>query len=132
MSEFRWKCDEQGCFNTMRRPRFNAFKGCLPGNIAFTDIDMTVEVNGQFLFCEFKHGDGCEIPKGQQIYLERLTRALPSATGIIISGDASSMDIRAIRFIRNGKWGRLEDCNKEQFRERLSAWSQRARGEVEA
>jgi hypothetical protein len=53
----RWDC-RNGCFNELMRPKIEAFAECFPRNIGMMDIDGTVELNGHFLFLEFKTS-GC-------------------------------------------------------------------------
>jgi metallo-beta-lactamase family protein len=50
----RWDCAEQGCFNHKKRPKIELFADCLPGRIAFSDIDAIAEINGNLLLLEWK------------------------------------------------------------------------------
>jgi hypothetical protein len=119
-----WKCEERGCFNVLRRPKIEEYAGCFPGRIAMTDIDATVEVNGHFLFLEFKGGRTGDLPTGQRLYFERLTRLHRHITAVIISGDSQTMAINAIRIISKGvvspSW---EECDSDGLKTRLSKWA---------
>ena len=98
----RWDCTSRGCFNQLRRPKIERFAACFPGRIAMSDIDATVEVNGHFVFLEMKSFQG-EIPRGQRIYFERLTRLSQRISVMIICGDAETMQCEAICWIYNGQ-----------------------------
>ena len=98
----RWDCTTRGCFNKLRRPKIERFAACFPGRIAMSDVDATVEVNGHFVFLEMKSHQG-EIPLGQRIYFERLTRLSPRISVMIICGDAETMQCEALCWIYNGQ-----------------------------
>ena len=122
----RWNCDKRGCYNIKQRPKIQEFAECLPGVIAFTDIDGTVEVNGRFLFLEFKSGGPREIPKGQRIYYERLTRTSERIVVAIVYADAETMEISGICVIRYGIIGTFETCSIDSLKERIHKWSYHA------
>jgi hypothetical protein len=98
----RWDCASRGCFNRLCRPKIERFAACFPGRIAMSDIDATVEVNGHFVFLEMKSHQG-DIPLGQRLYFQRLTRLSPRISVMILHGDAESMQCEAIRWIYNGQ-----------------------------
>lgn len=98
----RWDCVSRGCFNQFCRPKIERFAACFPGRIAMSDIDATVEVNGHFVFLEMKSHQG-DIPLGQRLYFQRLTRLSPRISVIILHGDAETMQCEAIRWIYNGQ-----------------------------
>ena len=124
----RWKCDERGCFNEKRRFRIEVFAGCLPGKIAMSDVDATTEVNGRFLFLEFKSGDLRDLPTGQKIYFERLTRLSKRITACVVAADAETTSVRAVRVIRQGRIGAWEICNLASLQARIRRWQERCRG----
>jgi len=122
----RWKCDERGCYNVKHRPKIEQFAGCFPRAIGMTDVDATVEINGRFLFLEWK-GQGVEtVPTGQRIYFERLTALSSNITAVIVSGDPETMTVRAVQVVRNGKFGPWEITNADDFKGRVHAWASRA------
>ncbi len=98
----RWDCASRGCFNRFCRPKIEHFAACFPGRIAMSDIDATVEVNGHFVFLEMKSHQG-DIPLGQRLYFQRLTRLSPRISVMILHGDAETMQCEAIRWIYNGQ-----------------------------
>lgn len=55
-----------------REPDLSWLKGCLPRGIMPSDIDAMVEVNGHFLFIEYK-GPGGTLRDGQRLALKRLS-----------------------------------------------------------
>lgn len=65
----KWDCEERGCFNRKMRPKLEEFAACLPGRIAFTDVDGIVEIGGRFLMLEWKSRPG-RIATGQRIMFE--------------------------------------------------------------
>lgn len=97
----RWDCSSRGCFNLLCRPKIERFAACFPGRIAMSDIDATVEVNGHFVFLEMKSHRG-DIPRGQRLYFERLTRLSDRITVLVLCGDAETMQCEALRLIHNG------------------------------
>ena len=122
----RWQCSQNGCYNDKLRLKFGVFKDSLPGKISFTDVDGTVEVNGYFLFLEFKSGMPSELPFGQRIYLERLTRLSRRVKAILAAGDAETMEVSHIRIADNGKFGPWEPIDIDGLKRRIKAWSDRA------
>lgn len=122
----RWKCEERGCFNVKKRPKIEVFADCLPGRIAFSDVDATVEVNGRFLFLEFKEGEPRELQTGQRIYLQRLTLLHRNIQAAIVSANSETMEIAFIRAIRLGQFGPVEKCDLAALRARIRSWAVRA------
>jgi hypothetical protein len=123
----RWKCDESGCYNTKHRPKIEMFAECLPGKIAFTDVDASVEVNGSFLFLEFKSGGPREIPMGQRIYFTRLTQLSPKITVVVVCADAETMGVTAACVISKGKMGEWEPLDIGMLKNRIRAWAEKVK-----
>ena len=98
----RWDCNKQGCFNKKRRPKIEVFADCLPGKIAFTDIDGITEVNGRALVLECKT-DPTPIPRGQAIMWHRLTKT-GLLTVLCLAGDAETMDVTHCKWCYKGVW----------------------------
>lgn len=120
-----WDCEQQGCWNVKCRPNIEYFKGALPRKIAMTDLDGTVEVNGHFLFLEWKSYVG-EIPTGQRIYFQRLTSLSEKITAVVVAGNSETMQVDAIRVIHNGRLADWKDCDLEGLFERIERWSSKA------
>jgi hypothetical protein len=114
-----WNCDRQGCFNLKKRPKIELFADCLPGRIAFSDIDAVTEINGNLLFLEWKEHQ--RICTGQKILFERLTRLCP-ATVLIIEGDAELMTVESIRTAWKGKISSPQPADINQLRREIAAW----------
>ena len=125
-----WSCGERGenCFNRYCRLKFEFFDGCFPRNIAPTDIDFAVEVGGRFLFQEWKSNKGAEateLPTGQRLFFERLTKAHPEITAMMVRGDSEWMnDIEGVRICRDGAFDKWRGCNWSQ----LYGWTKRWAG----
>ena len=116
----QWDCSTQGCFNRRKRPKIEMFASCLPGRIAFSDIDGVVEVQGNFLFLEWKsHG---EIPLGQKILFQRLTQFAP-ATVLIVEGNAETMEVDTIRYVSSGHVDEPFDADVGKLSELIEEWS---------
>ena len=88
-----WDCQKHGCFNQKKRLKFRRLSDCLPGRIAFTDIDAITEINGNMLVLEWK--DHTELTRGQRILFERLTRVCPAAV-LVVEGDAEHMIVISV------------------------------------
>ncbi|MBC7353259.1 MAG: hypothetical protein H5U08_12930 [Thermogutta sp.] len=116
----RWDCTKQGCFNQKKRPKIELFADCLPGRIAFTDIDAITEINGHLLVLEWK--DHTELPKGQRILFERLTLGCP-ATVLVIEGDAEQMSVVSIRMVWRGVIWPPEPADLDRLRREIQAWA---------
>jgi hypothetical protein len=116
-----WNCDRQGCFNLKKRPKIERFADCLPGRIAFSDIDAIVEINSNLLLLEWK--DHAGICRGQRILFERLTRICP-ATVLIVEGDAEAMMVRAVRIVWQGEFMPVEAADLDDLRTLILEWSQ--------
>lgn len=123
----RWDCSSRGCFNLLCRPKIERFAACFPGRIAMSDIDATVEVNGHFVFLEMKSHRG-EIPRGQRLYFERLTRLSPRISVMILCGNAETMQFEAICWIYNGQLTSWQPTSFEEVVALLRAFSAHAIG----
>lgn len=125
-----WNCEALGCFNIKMRPKIEAFADCFPGNIAMTDVDGVVEINGHFLFYEHKSGK-LALPTGQRIMLQRLTAISRKIAALIIFGNAESMTIRKYCFAHEGKLSDWDDMSLPQLQQCIrdwAAWAQRNGG----
>lgn len=116
-----WDCQKQGCFNQKKRVKFRLLSDCLPGRIAFTDIDAITEIKGNLLLLEWK--DHTELPKGQRILFERLTLGCP-ATVLVIEGDAEQMSVVSIRMVWRGVIWPPEPADLDRLRREIQAWVQ--------
>jgi hypothetical protein len=117
----RWDCAEQGCFNHKKRPKIELFADCLPGRIAFSDIDAIAEINGNLLLLEWK--DHKNINTGQRVLFERVTQICP-ATVLIVQGDAEHMTVISVRTVWRGTIMPVEATDLDGLRGRIREWSQ--------
>ena len=116
-----WDCKKHGCFNQKKRLRFRLLSDCLPGRIAFTDIDAITEINGNLLLLEWK--DHTELTRGQRILFERLTLLCPAAV-LVVEGDAEQMTVVSIRTVWRGGVSQPEAANLDRLRQEIQAWAQ--------
>ena len=120
----RWDCERQGCFNLKRRPKIEVFADCFPGRISFGDVDGIVEVGGNALLLEWKSEER-ELPTGQRLLYQRLTRCGPVSVMIVV-GDAETMLIDATAIFADGvrhPAEGFEPADLQLIRHRLTAWS---------
>ena len=116
----RWDCERQGCFNIKKRPKIERLAGCLPGSIAFTDVDALVEIKGNLLLLEWKdHG---VLSRGQRILFERMTLLCP-ATVLIVEGDAEEMAVSSIRTAWEGRIDPAQQADFEGLRRDIQRWA---------
>ena len=121
----RWDCspDKDGCYRRLGQPDLTVLDECFPGRIAMTDVDGLVEINGQFLFIEWKRrGD---VPVGQRIMFERLTRH-PAFTILVILGDPRTMAVERYDVFQGGRRKGWRDCDLSELKRHVRAWSDRA------
>jgi hypothetical protein len=119
----RWDC-RNGCFNELMRPKIEAFAECFPRNIGMMDIDGTVELNGHFLFLEFKTSG--DLNAGQHYYFTRLTR-LPRVEAWVICCNSAIMDVHAVRLVLNGMVHPWEECDLDGLKQRIREWARRVK-----
>ena len=116
----RWNCEKQGCFNLKKRPKIEMFADCLPGRIAFTDVDALTEICGNLLYLEWKEHQ--ELGIGQRILFERMTRLCPAAV-IIVEGDAEYMTVSSICTVWDGVIGPRQPANLEDLQAQIRMWA---------
>lgn len=129
---FEWDCEARGCFNVERRLNFGVFFDCLPKNLSFQDIDGTVEVNGHFLFLEWKTGGPAPLKKGQRLYAERLTKLSDRITYIAVCGEARTMSVTHLMVIKGGRIYDWRESSLGNLRERIDRWAEAASGGIAA
>lgn len=117
----RWDCDSKGCFNLKKRPKIELFAECLPGNMAFGDIDGIAELNGNFLLLEWKQSISGDIGRGQAIMYERMA-SNPAWHVFVIVGDPETMKIERYAVFHSGKMSRWKPANIDDVKERIRGW----------
>ena len=121
----RWDCspDRDGCYRRLGQPDLTVLDECFPGRIGMTDVDGLVEINGQFLFIEWKRrGD---VPVGQRIMFERLTKH-PEFTILVILGDPATMAVERYDVFQGGQRRGWRVCDLPELRRRVHTWAKRA------
>lgn len=109
--------------STVASPRLKVASRCAQSAGA-SDIDATVEVNGHFLFMEWKSFKGA-LPTGQRIYFQRLTEASDRITVVVVHGDCETMSVEHIMRIHHGKFSDWEPCSLIELHDRVAAWAKR-------
>lgn len=117
-----WDCESSGCFNRLKRPKFEVFYDCFYGSLSMSDIDAVVEVNGNFLLIEWK-SDGGKLKIAQRILFERLTRH-SNIFVYIVSGDAETMRIDGYNVISGGVYDeKFVPCDLDGFKRILKGFN---------
>ena len=120
----RWDCKTQGCFNIHKRPKIELFADCLPGRIAFSDVDALVEISGNLLVLEWK--ENRFVPTGQRLLYTRWTSSGPAAV-LLVVGDAKEMTVDEVACVHEGVIGPWQQMDMERLREEIRAWANWAR-----
>jgi hypothetical protein len=116
-----WQCDRDGCFNKKMRPKIEEFARCLPGRIAFSDVDGIVEINGRFLMLEWKSRTP-SLPAGQRIMYSRMTTN-PLFRVLVIHGDAETMEVTRYGEYAAGQFGGWTDGDLESLKAYVRCWA---------
>ena len=119
-----WDCEQRGCFNKKMRPKIEMFAECLPGRIAFSDVDAIVEIKGNLLVMEWKTGR--HLPRGQALLYQRWTGNSPTVA-ILVVGDAEHMTVEEIAYIDTGKIGPWVPKDLDGLKNLISDWGRWAR-----
>ncbi len=104
-------------------PRWDFLAGALPGRANPTDIDLTYERRGCFLFLEGKR-PGQVVPRGQEIYFDAL-HAMPRCLVLRFEGHPPAT------VERFGWWGKpLREGNVDDLRAMVRRWYEWASEQV--
>lgn len=122
----RWNCLDRGCFNFHKRPKIEEFAECLPGKIAFTDIDAIVEVGGHFLLMEWKEAKGA-IQRGQDLMFQRMAET-GVFTCVVVVGDEKTMEVSEIKTYNVDGVSDWRVCDFSQLKEAIQSWANRHQG----
>lgn len=121
----KWKCKESGCYNEKHRFKIEELKSAIPRKMAFGDIDATVEVNGRFLFIDFK-GGRADLKVGQRIYFQRLTALSCRIKVIVVRANVETTTVSEFKVIANGKVGEWKEIDLVGLKKRIKRWSMAA------
>lgn len=118
-------CDAKGCWNRLYRPNIEFFYHALPRKLTMSDIDGVAEVNGSFVFLEWKSHKG-PLPTGQRILAERLTRLSTRITYVVIQHEPGHvMGVENIMVVHDGKFHDWQPCTMQELFDRIKAWAAR-------
>lgn len=118
----RWDCEHRGCWKAKCSPNIEYFAHALPRKLAFSDLDGIAEVNGHFLILEWKSHGG-ELPTGQRILFERLTRLSSKISVVVVDGDPETMETRQVKYVHGGRYSEWRECDLEGLFDRIQKWS---------
>jgi len=122
----RWKCDIDGCFNKMKRPKIEVFYDCFPGRINFGDVDGIVEIAGRALILEWKE-HGIELPTGQRIMYKRLSSHIVNESSLItvaiVHGQPTTMEVYGYSFFSRGLQEDYVHGTLEDLKDRFCRWA---------
>lgn len=119
----RHDCEAKGCWNKQYRPKIEFFYHALPRKLTMSDIDAVAEVNGYFVFMDWKSHDG-PLPTGQRILIQRLTQASKKIIAIIVKHEPGNTEaVEKIMIVRNGQFGLWEPCSFGDLFERVKQWA---------
>ncbi|MCO5159654.1 MAG: hypothetical protein M9939_00840 [Mesorhizobium sp.] len=118
-------CEAKGCWNKQYRPNIEYFYHALPRKLTMSDIDGVAEVNGSFLFLEWKSHKG-PLPVGQRILAERLTRLSTQITYVVIQHEPGNpMGIENVMVVHAGKFSEWQECSIIDLNDRIAAWAKK-------
>lgn len=117
----RWRCESDGCFNVLKRPKIEVFSECFPGRISFGDVDGIVEISGMALLLEWKPAPGT-LRTGQRIMYENLSRD-GKITVLTLAGDAKTMAVTHSGYFWAGKQSEWKPATIEDARSFCKRWA---------
>tara|TARA_A100000171_G_scaffold5149_1_gene4267 strand:- start:4502 stop:4915 length:414 start_codon:yes stop_codon:yes gene_type:complete len=120
----RWLCKQNGCYLTKCHPKIEEFAGCFPGKTAMSDIDGVIEINGYFMFMEWK-GDGGRLHLGQEILLQQLTRVSDKIVAYVLYGNSVTMEVQMMTRIYGGR-SETYRVSLEQVKDLFRKWTRMA------
>ncbi len=117
-----WDCEKHGCYKQKCIPDWGFLQGVFPRGCRPTDIDGVVELDGRFLFLEWKHTGG-SLQKAQRRLFQRLTLLSPDILVVILYGDTEALTIGHFQTIYGGKCSDMEECTTDAIIERIRTWA---------
>lgn len=109
----------------MQTPDWGFLDSGFSGKIKVGDIDGIVEANGCALILEWKRKG--EIPTGQRIMFEKLTRKNHIVI-FVVYGDPETSIVEKLIVYRNGTVTLEAICSCDELIEHCKNWESRARG----
>jgi len=108
----------------IKRPKLERFSSALPSYIGMSDIDGVIEINGKFLFIEWKSCDVMGL--GQRILFKRLTEQSANFTVLIVVGDAQTMNVTAMALINGGVISEIQAASFRDVHAFIAEWAEQA------
>lgn len=121
MSKMEWNCRNDGCHLETCRPPIEQLCKKFPRGITPTDIDYLTEMNGNFLFVEWKPRP-LSLKYGQRRALQMLS-LLPEFTVLLVAGQANTLGVTHIADIMNGSIGPWKDSTRQDLERRFKEWA---------
>jgi len=87
-----------------------------------SDIDGVVEINGHFLFMEWK-GDGGKVSTGQHILLQRLTQLSNKVLAYVVYGNSQTMQVHKVTRYYKGA-SKDYDMQLDQLMKQFKDWGE--------
>ena len=105
-------------------PDWGFLNGVFPRGCRPTDIDGVVELDGRFLFLEWKH-DGGALNSAQKMLFKRLTLLSSDIIVVVLYGDTETAEIHKFQMIYNGSCTEIEEATTQAIVERIRRWGAR-------
>lgn len=119
----RHLCARDGC-KVDQEPDLSWLAGCFPRGIMPSDVDAWVEVNGHFLFIEYK-GPGGSLRDGQRIALKRLS-GQKNTTVMVIRERSNSALLDHMIWNVDENHRAWREHTRDQVAESVREWARKA------
>ena len=114
----RWDCKQNGCYQERCAPRLEWFSDCFPGRISMGDVDGCVEMNGKFLWFEWKSVGG-KLQRSQEIMYEHFTI-------FVVSGNSKTMEVDSYEIFYGGFRHQYQG-DLDSLKAKITSWSEWAK-----
>ena len=117
-----WDCKTQGCYKEKCVIDWKFLSGVFIRDIRPMDIDGAVEVDGAFLFFEWKN-EGGVLEDAQRWFYERLTKLSSKITVFILYGNSEKMELYHAQWIKNGFLSEKKSMSINDLKRICAKWS---------
>jgi len=121
----RWDCKHNGCYQERCAPRLEWFSDCFPGRISMGDVDGCVEMNGKFLWFEWKSVGG-KLQRSQEIMYEQLMSKGEDFTIFVVSGNSKTMEVYSYEIFYGGFRHQYQG-DLDSLKAKITSWSEWAK-----
>ena len=121
----RWDCKHNGCYQERCAPRLEWFSDCFPGRISMGDVDGCVEMNGKFLWFEWKSVGG-KLQRSQEIMYEQLMSKGEDFTIFVVSGNSKTMEVDSYEIFYGGFRHQYQG-DLDSLKAKITSWSEWAK-----